>query len=139
MVGAFLTALNWNSVLMYVIETAFKIIVTFGIPYLFAILRAKFKVDKQNKYMNMFEQLVRDAVSQVQQTYVDNMKEENLFDKAAQLRAFNTAKDIVIALTNEKMKKIVVETVGDFEAYLNNKIEAEVYTSKHNFVEKADA
>lgn len=125
-------AITWSSVVLYVIETMLGLIVTVGVPYLFGLIRAKFKGDMQEKYLAMTEQFVRDAVTQVQQTYVSELRKGGVFDKDAQARAFEMARDATLAMMNEKAKNIVVEAVGDFEAYLKSLIEANVYELKNN-------
>ena len=122
--------MTWNEVLMYVIEVAFKLILTAGIPMVFALVKQKLHNDTQVKYLNMAEQMIHDAVVQVQQTYVSCLKADELFDRDAQIIAFNMAKDAVLKLMNEEMKEAVIDSVGDFETFINNKIEAEVYETK---------
>lgn len=124
--------MTWNEVIMYIIETVLKLLVVVIIPYLFNMIRVKLQNDTQIKYLGRFEQLVKDAVSQVQQTYVENMKAEDLFDKKAQIEAFDMVKVTVVNLMNDRMMKIVMEAVGDFDEYLRNKIEAEVFAIKQN-------
>ena len=75
--------MGWNEILMYVIETVLKLVVAVAIPYGFNILRKKLKNDTQIKYLGKFEKLVADAVNQVQQTYVNNLKAQDMFDKEA--------------------------------------------------------
>ena len=124
--------MTWNEVLMYIIQTVLKILVVAIIPYGVNLLRVKLKNDTQIKYLDKFDQLIRDAVLQVQQTYVDNMKAENLFDKEAQLHALAMVKSAVYNMMNQRMRDIVIEAVGDFEEYITNKIEADVFTLKQN-------
>ena len=124
--------MTWNEVIMYIIETVLKLIVLVIVPYLFNQIRLKLKNDTQIKYLGMFEQLVKDAVSQVQQTYVENMKAEDLFDEKAQIEAFDMVKSTVLNMMNDRMMKIVIEAVGDFDEYLRNKIEAQVFAIKQN-------
>lgn len=124
--------MTWNEVIMYIIETVLKLIVLVIVPYLFNQIRLKLKNDTQIKYLGMFEQLVKDAVSQVQQTYVENMKAEDLFDEKAQIEAFDMVKGTVLNMMNDRMMKIVIEAVGDFDEYLRNKIEAQVFAIKQN-------
>ena len=131
--------MTWNQVLLGLINTAFKIVISLCIPYLFALLRSKIKGDRQAKYLIMAEQIIRDAVVQVQQTYVSNLKAENLFDAEAQAYAFNLAKEAALNMMSEKLKNVVQEIVGDFEAYLNNKIEASVYDEKRGLSYLAQA
>ena len=124
--------MTWNEVIMYIIETVLKLLVLVIIPYLFNQIRIKLQNDTQIKYLGMFEQLVKDAVSQVQQTYVENMKAEDLFDEKAQIEAFDMVKSTVLNMMNDRMMKIVMEAVGDFDEYLRNKIEAQVFAIKQN-------
>ena len=124
--------MTWNEVIMYIIETMLKLIVVVIVPYLFNQIRIKLQNDVQIKYLGMFEQLVKDAVSQVQQTDVENMKAEDLFDEKAQIEAFDMVKSTVLNMMNDRMVKIVMEAVGDFDEYLRNKIEAQVFAIKQN-------
>ena len=124
--------MTWNEVIMYIIETALKLIIVVLIPYLFNLIRVKLQNETQEKYLGMFEQLVKDAVSQVQQTYVENMKAEDLFDEKAQIEAFDMVKSTVLNMMNDRMMQIVMEAVGDFDEYLRNKIEAQVFAIKQN-------
>lgn len=73
---------------------------------------------------------VFNAVSDVNQTYVDSLKESDKFDEAAQKRAFAdalaTAKK---SLTTETIL-FIKETFGDVDAYLTPMIEAQVRSQK---------
>lgn len=124
--------MTWNEVIMNIINSLFKIMITVAIPYAFNLIRVHVKNDIQNKYLDRTEQLIKDAVDQVQQTYVSNMKAENLFDEKAQLEAFDMVRSNVLNMMNSRMMAIVMEAVGDFEEYLRNKIEAEVFAIKQN-------
>lgn len=124
--------MTWNEVIMYIINTVFKLIIMVLIPYGVNLIRTKLKSDMQNKYLDRAEQLIKDAVNQVQQTYVENMKAEDLFDKSAQIEAFDKVKANVLSMMNEEMMNVVVEAVGDFDEWIRNKIEAQVFTNKQN-------
>lgn len=124
--------MTWNEVIMYFIETVLKLLVVAVIPYLASLVRAKLKNDTQIKYLDRFEKLVRDAVDQVQQTYVENMKAEDLFDKNAQIEAFEMVKATVMSTMNSEMMDIVLQAVGDFDEYIRNLIESEVFAIKQN-------
>lgn len=129
-----MTAVNlmgWNEILMYIIETVLKLVVAVAIPYGFKLIRDKMKNDTQIKYLNKFEQLVKDAVNQVQQTYVENMKAENMFDEEAQKEALAMVKSNVLNMMNDRMQEIVIDAVGDFDEYMRNMIESEVFNIKN--------
>ena len=130
-----MTAVNlmgWNEILMYIIETILKLVVAVAIPYGFNILRKKLQNDTQIKYLGKFEQLVADAVNQVQQTYVANLKAQDMFDKEAQLEALAKVKAIVLNTMNDRMQEIVIDAVGDFDTYMRSLIESEVFKIKTN-------
>lgn len=73
---------------------------------------------------------VSNAVSDINQTYVDSLKEQDKFDEEAQKRAFAdalaTAKR---SLTNETIL-FIKETFGDVDAYLKPMIESQVRAQK---------
>jgi hypothetical protein len=131
--------MGWNEILLFVIETILKLIVAVAIPYGFNLLRVKLKNDMQIKYLNKFEKLVSDAVTQVQQTYVDNLKAEDMFDEQAQAEAIAMVKANVINMMNERMQEIVIDAVGDFDDYMRNLIEADVFKIKNKAVPAIDA
>lgn len=131
--------MTWNEVLMYIINTVFKLIITVGIPYGFNLIRVKLKDDVQKKYLNMFEKMTRDAVDRVQQTYVENLKAEDMFDEEAQKHAVEMVKNDVLNMMNAEMKNVVMEAVGDFEAYITNLIESQVYNNKLGMTYLAEA
>lgn len=73
---------------------------------------------------------VFNAVSEVNQRYVDSLKEQDKFDEAAQQRAFKDALDTAKkSLTNETIL-FIKETFGDVDAYLTPLIESNVRTQK---------
>ena len=124
--------MGWNEILMYIIETILKLVVAVAIPYGFNILRKKLQNDTQIKYLGKFEKLVTDAVNQVQQTYVSNLKAQDMFDKEAQLEALAKVKTIVLNTMNDRMQEIVIDAVGDFDTYMRSLIESEVFKIKTN-------
>lgn len=118
--------MTWYDVLMKIIETAIGLIVTVGIPYIFSLLQRNIKSDTQARYLKKVGELVRAAVVQVQQTYVEDMKAAGKFDSELQKVAFQKARDAVLYMLNEETKKIVIDAVGDFDVYIRNKIEEAV-------------
>lgn len=122
--------MSWNEILLYIIETILKLVVVAAIPYAFNLIRVKLKNDKEIKYLNRFEKLVKDAVNNVQQTYVGEMKAEKLFDKEAQVEALARVKANVLNMMNSEMQEIVFDAVGDFDEYIRNLIESNVLEMK---------
>lgn len=83
-----------------------------------------------NKYMAMLTQTISDCVIATNQTYVESLKQQGKFDLDAQKEAFNLTKDAVLAILSEEAQIYLSTAVGDLNAYITKKIEAEVNLNK---------
>lgn len=83
-----------------------------------------------NKYMAMLTQTISDCVIATNQTYVESLKQQGKFDLEAQKEAFNLTKDAVLAILSEEAQIYLSTAVGDLNAYITKKIEAEVNLNK---------
>ncbi len=83
-----------------------------------------------DRYLDMLQETVTDAVLATTQTYVDAMKKQNMFDEEAQKHAFQLTYDAVMEVLTEDAKKYIEAVVGDLETYITNKIEATVKINK---------
>lgn len=85
---------------------------------------------KLNQYIDYAQEAISTAVTSVSQTYVDSLKKSGQFDKVAANNAKEQAIEIAEKLISDN-SKIAIETVfGDFEEYINNKIEAVIKNGK---------
>lgn len=86
--------------------------------------------EKLNQYIDYAQEAITTAVTSVSQTYVDSLKKNGQFDKTAANNAKKQAIEIAEKLISDN-SKIAIETVfGDFEEYINNKIEAVIKNEK---------
>lgn len=106
------------------------LLITAGGAYLVALLRKKTaQVQKQidnetaNKYIGMACDAVTQAVMYISQTYVDTLKSEGAFTKEKQLEAFTKAKDKTLEILGDTATAALNEIYGDFDAWLDTKIE----------------
>lgn len=83
-----------------------------------------------NKYMVMLTQTISDCVIATNQTYVESLKQQGKFDLDAQKEAFNLTKDAVLSILSEEAQVYLSTAVGDLNAYITKKIEAEVNLNK---------
>ena len=88
------------------------------------------------KYVGLAEKLVEDAVKSTNQTFVEAMKQQNIFDEAAQKKAFQMTKTAVLSSLNENAKELLKFVFGDFNAWLDMTIEKTVGEQK-NLIWKA--
>mgnify|MGYP004477213191 CR=1 FL=1 len=84
----------------------------------------------EQKYLNMLDETITKCVIATTQTYVESLKKEGKFDKAAQEIAFNKTYTAVLAILSDEAKKYLTEAVGDLNLYITQQIEAEVKLTK---------
>lgn len=86
--------------------------------------------DITDKYLTMLQDTIEDAVLATTQTYVEALKNQNMFDKEAQKQAFKLTYDAIMRVLTDDAKKYIESAVGDLETYITNKIESTVKLSK---------
>ena len=84
----------------------------------------------EKKYINMLAQTITDCVLATNQTYVDELKKQGKFDLEAQKIAFDKTYQAVLNILSADALEYLQESVGDLEAYITGKIEAEVKLNK---------
>ena len=118
--------LSWSNILLAIISMVLTTASSVFIPIGVAWAKSKIKDAKVAKYVGRIGDIIVDAVIATNQTYVDSLKDKDLFDAAAQKIAFEKTKSIVLALVNSEAKAVIVEAYGDFDAWLISKIESTV-------------
>lgn len=121
---------TWMDVLIQIIEMLVGLMVTAGIPYLFALLRSRVQHNKAQQYLDRAEEYLTSAVAMVNQTFVDQLKKDGRFDTNNQAAAFNMAMDAWLEMMSEDMKNVVTDEVGNFTAWAEAQIEARVQLLK---------
>lgn len=127
--------MDWKDLLIYIIQTLCGLVITVGIPFLFTLLRKKIKDEKLARLLTRVENIVKQTVILINQTYVDALKEEGLFDKEAQKAAFEMCKEKVLAMLNDEAIIAIAETFGDYEEWIRTLIEAYVRENKLKYIE----
>lgn len=82
------------------------------------------------KYMEMLTDTITSCVIATNQTYVNSLKSQGKFDAEAQKKAFQMSFDAVMLILTDEAKEYLTAAVGDLNAFITNKIEAEVNTNK---------
>ena len=129
--------MEWNELLVDIFEVC--IIPLLGVLTAFFVkwVNAKSAEIKTNvndatlsKYMDMLTQTISDCVIATNQTYVESLKAQGKFDLDAQKEAFNLTKDAVMTILSAEAQEYLSTAVGDLNAYITKKIEAEVNLNK---------
>lgn len=84
----------------------------------------------ENKIRLEVADAVEDAVNAVNQTFVNELKANNLFDEEKQLEAFEKALEGTINVLSRETIDFINNNYGDIEIWLKDKIEATVLKNK---------
>lgn len=129
--------MDWGVLLKEIFEVC--LIPLLGVLTSFLIVLIKKKAEEiaqrtQNDLAKKYIQLLGDTVAQcvaaTNQTYVENLKTEQLFDAEAQREAFQQTFNAVMAILSDEAKVYLTELLGDLDEYVTAKIEAEVAVQK---------
>lgn len=82
------------------------------------------------KYIDLLQDTIVRCVIATNQTYVENLKNKNAFDKEAQEEAFKMTYDAVMVILTDDAKEYLNNAVGDLQLYVTKLIEAQVNMSK---------
>ena len=93
-------------------------------------IQANNKNVEYNKYIEMLENTITSAVIATNQTYVDTLKAQGKFDKAAQEEALKKTYGAVMAILTNDAKNYLNEMIGDLQLYIMNGIEERVRENK---------
>lgn len=125
--------MNWMEILAQIFEIVVFPLLGVGTAYLCYLIKVKInelkektKNETEKKYLDMLDKTICEAVIATNQTYVEALKKEGQFDIEAQKEAFKQTYETVMKLLTDEAKKYISTAVGDLEAYVQNKIEAEV-------------
>lgn len=83
-----------------------------------------------HKYIEMLQDTIIKTVIAVNQTYVDALKQQGSFDKAAQEEAFKRVYETVLLSLNEEAYEYLNNIFGDLQTYITAQIEAAVKEHK---------
>jgi hypothetical protein len=129
--------MNWLEIANQVCQTLLPLVLTALSVTLIAFVNNKLEEGKKmseseltDKYLTMLQDTIEDAVLATTQTYVEALKNQNMFDKEAQKHAFQMTYDAIMKVLTEDAKKYIESAVGDLETYITNKIESTVKLSK---------
>lgn len=112
-------------ILLYFVKMA-------GNYFIQKIRESKAKTEDENKknLLTFIDNLIHTCVAATNQTFVDALKKENLFDAEAQKEALNKALQMILENLTEDAKDYIESITGNLDAYLVPRIESEVKEQK---------
>ena len=129
--------MNWQEILLSVVSIVLTALISWLTQRLIVWINSKIVNSKYAKYLTEIVDIVSRAVKATYQTYVQSLKDKNMFTKDAQLFALQQAKDMILAQLSQGAKKYIENNFGDLEQWLNSMIESTIYELKNqnNFSE----
>lgn len=119
------------------LELFLTVLLTILTKFLISFFSSKISEVKQktqnelfHKYLDMINKTIEDCVIATNQTYVEALKNKDMFDAAAQKEAFNKTFEAVKTLLSTEAINYITELTGDADLYLSTLIEAEVNKNK---------
>jgi hypothetical protein len=129
--------MDWMNLLTQIFEVCIIPLLGVLVAYFIQFLKTKSadiieksENDLVDKYVFMLTETISTCVIATKQTYVESLKKDELFDAEAQKKALQMTLDQVKSILTEEAKAYLAEAYGDLNAYIIQKIEAEVNLTK---------
>lgn len=129
--------MDWMKIIAQIFEVIIFPLLSIGTIYLINLIKVKIQELKQkkdddlcHKYLDMLEDTIIQCVLATTQTYVESLKKEGTFDADAQKVAFTKTYTNVMKILSDEAKEYLTNILGDLEAYVYNRIEANVKLTK---------
>lgn len=123
--------MNFQTILLSTLGTILTALATWGVERLIAWLNTKIKDQKALTYLNNAISVITSVVKAIYQTYVEALKNENMFTKEAQEQALNKAVEQAKTTMSAEVKNFITENYGDLTEWIKLQIESAIYTLKN--------
>lgn len=129
--------MDWAEIGTQIILGIMGVLIT-GLGTLITFLINKYiKNDKLKTILSSLNETIKNAVSEVYQTYVEALKKDGMFDADAQKEALEKALVIIKNNLPADVMAWVQENYTDIDAYFKSQIEAVIGLLKNNACKKA--
>ena len=118
--------MNWGEILTQIILSIVGIILSSLGVYVTYFINKKIKNEELKRLINSLNELVQNAVLETYQTYVEELKNKNIFDAEAQKNAYNHALHLIKVNMPADVEKWLQANFTDVERYLKTLIEANI-------------
>lgn len=129
--------MDWMNLLQQIFEVCIIPLLGILTTYFIVFIKNKSNELKEvtdnelyKKYIDLLQDTIVRCVIATNQTYVENLKNKNAFDKEAQEEAFKMTYDAVMVILTDDAKDYLNNAVGDLQLYVTKLIEAQVNMSK---------
>ena len=128
--------MEWNVVLICVVVSIVVPIIAgllaCGISVLKKLVNEKIDNATLKAVLNDGLTVIENSVKYTYQTYVEGMKDKDIFDANAQKQALQMAKDKALSMLSEGFINMIKDMYGDVNNWLETNIESTIYTLKNS-------
>lgn len=124
--------MNWGQIGTEIIIGIVGVLISALSIYVSYLINKYVKNQKIKDILNSLHQLVRDSVLEVYQVYVQELKDNDKFDKSAQKKALERCLQLIRTNMSNDVKTWLEANVGDITAYLKSLIEAQIGLLKNS-------
>lgn len=129
-------AMEWNVILICVVVSIVVPIIAgllaWGISVLKKLVNEKIDNATLKAVLNDGLTVLENSVKYTYQTYVEGMKDKDIFDADAQKQALQMAKDKALSMLSEGFINMIKDMYGDVNNWLETNIESTIYTLKNS-------
>lgn len=121
---------EWFNIIMTALATIIASLLMLGFNLFKTWVKTKIKNEKANNAIYNVLNVVESAVLTVQQTMVDDLKEDGKFNKEKQEQALKNAVNLIMNSINEETEEILTGLFGDIETWIRMQIESFINKNK---------
>ena len=118
--------MNWNQIFELVIQMLIIPLIAYGLALLRGHIVRKVKIAQVESILLQATMAVEIAVKETAQTYVDELKDLDIFGEDAHLAALRKAKARALQILTPAAQELLERAVGDVNSYIEALIEATV-------------
>ncbi len=123
--------MDWQTILLSVVSIVLTALFTWLSERLISWINAKLKNTKYAKYLTDAVDVITRAVKATYQTYVEALKNKDMFTEEAQIEALNKAKDMALSQLSQDTKDYIQTNFGDVETWIKSTVESILYDLKN--------
>lgn len=128
--------MEWQNILYSALGMIITGLVSWGVERLIAFLNTKIKNIKALTYLTDAISIVTNSVKSTYQTYVQSLKDKDVFTEEAQKTALIKALNQAQSQMSEELKKYITNNFGNLTDWITTQIEASLYNLKNYYKEK---
>lgn len=123
--------MDWQTVLLSALSIVLTALITWGSERLISYLNTKITNAKYANYLTDAVEIVTRAVKATYQTYVEALKDKNMFTEEAQKEALTRATTLAMSQLSQELQTFITTNFGDLEGWIQNAIESSLYDLKN--------